>query len=81
MPASAIVRQTSDAGTDVPRMTEASRDFAHPLLAGLDKPQAYAEQLYEPVPVGFSLDEGAPPWWGVDEAAFEAVGGRVAALD
>jgi hypothetical protein len=81
VPSSAIVRQTSDPGTDVPRMTEASRDFTHPLLAGLEKPQAYAEQLYEPVPVGFSLDEGAPPWWGVDEAAFEAVGGRVAALD
>jgi Zinc carboxypeptidase len=81
IPSSAIVRQTSDPGTDVPRMTEASRDFTHPLLAGLDKPQAYAEQLYEPVPVGFSLDEGAPPWWGVDETAFEAAGGRVAALD
>jgi hypothetical protein len=51
------------------------------LLAGLDRPELFAEQLYEPVPLGFSLDEGAPPSWGVDEAAFEAAGGRVAALD
>jgi hypothetical protein len=31
--------------------------------------------------VGFSLDAGAPPWWAVDPAAFEAAGGEAAALD
>jgi hypothetical protein len=81
VPAGAIVRQTSDPGTDVPHLDAASRDFTHPLLAGLNRPELYAEQLYEPVPLGFSLDAGAPPWWAVDPAAFEAAGGRIAALD
>jgi hypothetical protein len=81
VPADAIVRQTSDPGTDLPHMDADSRDFTHPLLAGLNRPEIYAEQLYEPVPVGFSLDDGAPPWWAVDQDAFEAAGGRVAALD
>jgi murein tripeptide amidase MpaA len=81
VPADAIVRQTSDPGTDLPHLDAETRDFGHPLLSGLDRPELYAEQLYEPVPLGFSLDDGAPPWWGVNQAAFEAVGGRVAALD
>lgn len=81
VPNGAIARQTSDPGTDTPHMDAESRDFSHPLLKGLQSPELYAEQLYEPVPLGFSLDEGAPPWWGVDRTAFEAAGGRVAALD
>jgi murein tripeptide amidase MpaA len=81
VPADAIVRQTSDPGTDVPHMDAGSRDLTHPLLAGLDRRELFAEQLYEPVPLGFSLDAGAPPWWAVDPAAFEAAGGRVAARD
>lgn len=58
-----------------------TRDFNHPLLAGLDRADSFAEQLYEPVPLGFSLDDEAAPWWSVDAEAFAAAGGRAAALD
>jgi hypothetical protein len=77
LPSSAVARRTGL----VARMAEASRDFSHPLLTGLDRPDHYAEQLYEPVPLGFSLDANASPWWSVDPAAFAGAGGRVAALD
>jgi hypothetical protein len=35
VPSGAITRQTSDPGTDLPHMDAGSRDFSHPLLAGL----------------------------------------------
>lgn len=77
VPASAITRATGVAA----RMSEQARDRAHPLLHGLDRGDHYAEQLYEPAPLGFSLAEQASPWWHVSADAFAAAGGRTAALD
>jgi hypothetical protein len=83
-----VVRMDDGVGTGrsqvPPTLTstgEDTRDFSHPLLAGLDRHDHYGEQLYEPVPLGYSLGARASPWWSVSEASFLAAGGRVAALD
>lgn len=49
-------------------------DRSHPLTEGLP---TMARQLYEPVPLGYSLEDGgASPVWSVNEAAFEDAGGE-----
>lgn len=65
----------------------ATETYADPLAARIDQPGAaegsgHRHQTYEPVPIGFAIqdanggDANQSPIWTVDQAAWEAAGGR-----
>lgn len=54
-------------------------NFNDPLARGLNPPGAAGDtrrQTYEPVPLGYSIDENSSPVWRVRQAAWERLGGR-----